>query len=270
MMLQAFRERGIAPAGLRHIAVQILEFSLAFESARRGVRSILFNALEADTAAKAQCEQYLEPHEFRNLDHFLDYLVHDSPFAALVIIDELPDRLESVLINRFRFGVEVLEVARYEDEHGERFYRFKPFLADVSAEIAAVQKSGSNGTPVLSQDALDTIVVPAREDGFQEVFLGENKWYSIRISGTMIPQIKYIAAYQVAPRSAITYMAPVVSIEPSDKAGKYCVNFAEPAHALPSPITLVPGGHVKALQNLRYTNHERLEAARTLDEVWQA
>jgi hypothetical protein len=29
----------------------------------------------------------------------------------------------------------------------------------------------------------DTIIVPAREDGFSELFLGENRWYAIRIGG---------------------------------------------------------------------------------------
>ena len=35
---------------------------------------------------------------------------------------------------------------------------------------------------------LDTVVIPAQEDGFKEVFLGENRWYKIRISSSMIPK----------------------------------------------------------------------------------
>jgi hypothetical protein len=50
----------------------------------------------------------------------------------------------------------------------------------------------------------DTIIVPAREDGFKEVFIGLNQWYAIRIGAAMKDRIKYIAAYQVAPVSAIT------------------------------------------------------------------
>jgi hypothetical protein len=57
----------------------------------------------------------------------------------------------------------------------------------------------------MSPDDIDTVVVPAREDGFQDVFLGEDRWYSVRINETVQPQIKYIAAYQVAPVSAITH-----------------------------------------------------------------
>jgi len=61
----------------------------------------------------------------------------------------------------------------------------------------------------LTVDELDTIVVPAREEGFNEVFLGENSWYSIRMSSSMIDRVKYIASYQKAPVSAITHYAEV-------------------------------------------------------------
>lgn len=61
---------------------------------------------------------------------------------------------------------------------------------------------------------VDTIVVPAQEDGFQDTFLGENRWYAIRIHESMIPLIRYIAAYRVAPISAVTHWAPVNNILP--------------------------------------------------------
>jgi len=114
---------------------------------------------------------------------------------------------------------------------------------------------------------VDTVVVPAREDGFKEVFLGENRWYEIRIHHSVIPRIKYIAAYQVAPVSAITHLALVKNIEPWQDSGKFVVNFAEPAKEI-SPIPLVPKSRVKALQNIRYTSLDKLQRAKTLDEVF--
>jgi hypothetical protein len=53
---------------------------------------------------------------------------------------------------------------------------------------------------------LDTIVVPAQREGFERVFLGENAWWAVRISGGMIAKIKYVAAYQSQPVSAITHV----------------------------------------------------------------
>jgi hypothetical protein len=78
-------------------------------------------------------------------------------------------------------------------------------------------------------DEPDTVIVPAQKDGFEDVFLGQNAWWAIRIGGGMIPKIKYIAAYQSHPVSAITHVAPVASIEPYGEDGKYKLNFSEPA-----------------------------------------
>ncbi len=246
---------------IRHVAVQLLEFSLSFESEPRGIAQILFDALKAQPEAKAQCESYVASHEqFRNLDHLLDTLVYDSPFAALVVIDEIPDELQTVLDKRFKFGVEILELTRYENGQGKRIYRFEPFLADIEDAVEGVSKPVDMGE-------LDTIVVPAREDGFQETFLGKDCWYAIRIHGTMRPQIKYIAAYRIRPISAITHIAPVHSIEPWKETGKYIVKFAEPAQEI-DPIRLVKKGRVRALQNIRYTSIDRLRTAKTMDDVW--
>jgi hypothetical protein len=250
---------------LRHIAVQILQFSLSFEAEPRAVRTILFNALQLQPEAKLQCEHYAIEHEFRNLDHMLDSLVSESPFAALVVIDEMPDYLENVLARKFRFGVEVLQLARYENAEKGRFYHFEPFLADLSADVEFKQES-SSARPVDTGE-IDTVVVPAREDGFQETFIGENRWHAIRVHGTMRPQIKYIAVYRIRPISAITHIASVASIEPWKDTGKYIVNFTEAAKEI-GPIPVAKGGRVKPLQNLRYTSRQRLENAKTLDDLW--
>ena len=109
--------------------------------------------------------------------------------------------------------------------------------------------------------------MPAREDGFKEVFLGENRWYAVRIHGSMRPQIKYVGVYQVAPVSAITHVATVKSIEPWKDTGKYVINFAEPAKEIPA-IPMLKQGHVKTFQNLRYTTRQQLEKAKSLDDIW--
>ncbi len=97
--------------------------------------------------------------------------------------------------------------------------------------------------------------------------IGEHRWYEIRVAAAIRPQLKYIAAYQVAPESAITHIAPVKSIEPWKNDGYFVVNFSEPAKPT-GPIRWVKDGRVKALQNLRYTTKARLDAAKTLDDVW--
>lgn len=121
--------------------------------------------------------------------------------------------------------------------------------------------------PVATQpDERDTIIVPAQADGFKEVFLGQNCWYAIRIGGGMLKKIKYIAAYQSAPISAVTHYASVERIEPYGDEGKYRVVFVEAAKPLQEPIPLAdaPQG---ALQGPRYTSLTKLLSAKRVSEL---
>jgi len=249
---------------LRHIAVQILQFSLSFEAEPRLVKKILFEALQEQSDAKQKCEEYATRHNLRNLDYLLEYLVFEAPFAAIVIIDEIPENLQSVLSRKFQFGVEVIELRRYEDSNGRRLYQFEPFLADLTDEI---DRTRVDQRVSVDTSEIDTVVVPAQADGM-DVFLKENRWYAVRIHGAMRPQIKYIAVYQTKPEQAITYAAPVKSIEPWKETDKVVVNFSESAHQLKHPITLAKGGRVKAPQNIRYASWERLNTSKTLDDLW--
>ncbi len=115
-------------------------------------------------------------------------------------------------------------------------------------------------------DERDTVVVPAQEEGFQQVFIGEDCWYAIRISGGMLPRIKYIAAYRTAPLSAITHYAPVERIEPYGDAGKYKLVFSEPAKEIPQ----IPYGDATpgTMQGPRYTNLQRLLSASSVADLF--
>lgn len=232
---------------LRHVAIQILKFTLSYEATPQKVKSIVKAALQADDSAWQKCEQYAKVNNFENVDYLLEQMIYNGEFSALVLTDEL----SSVLTSRFKFGVEIITLARYKNSKGERIYEFDPFLADLTvagAAAAGASSAGAGGQVDLSE--VDTVVVPGREEGFNEVFLDEQRWRAIRIHGSMIPKIKYIAAYQVAPTSAITHIAPVRSIEPWADTGKYMISFAEPTREI-EPIRLVPHGKVKAPQNLR-------------------
>ena len=115
-------------------------------------------------------------------------------------------------------------------------------------------------------DDRDTIVVPAQSDGFEEVFLGENAWYAIRIGGGMLSKIKYIAAYQTDPVRAITHYASVKQIEPYGDEGKYRVVFTEPA----KPIGPIPFGDAitGSMQGPRYTSYKKLVSAKKISDLF--
>lgn len=249
-------------APLRHIAVQILEFSLSFETTPQRVKEIIKNAIQANHQALDRCHTYAVENGFDNIDYLLETIIYKQSFNALVIIDEIPDDLETVLVSRFQFPVEIITLKRFRSDDGQLVYEFEPFLVDVPTA-----SSGNSDTNILDPSDIDTIVIPSREDGFQETFLGENCWYAIRIHSSMIPKIRYIAAYRVSPISAITHIAVVHKIEPYKDTNKYILYFEEPAQKI-KPLKLVSKGQIKAPQAPRYTAYDKLVNATNLDEAF--
>jgi hypothetical protein len=251
----------------KHIGVQLLQFSVSFAQAGRSIKQILFDEVCAEPSAKMRCEKYAQEGGFRNLDHFLESLVLDKEFRALVIIDEETDDLHAVTKN-LGFPVEIIEFSTYVNDKGEFIHRFEPFLADLDAlDVETPDDAPSQERRPRDPSGLDTVVVPAREDGFKEVFLGQDRWYKVRIHPSMISQLKYVAVYRTAPVSAITHYAPIRSIEPWQNSGKMVINFTEPAREL-GPLKLTKNGRVKHLQGLRYTTFEKLKKATSLDEAF--
>ena len=53
---------------LRHIAVQVMQFSIAFEVHPRKVRDILFDELHHNEEIRNICDSYISLHGYRNLD----------------------------------------------------------------------------------------------------------------------------------------------------------------------------------------------------------
>ncbi len=142
--------------------------------------------------------------------------------------------------------------------------------------LHALEKPKAVATPATRPDGgavapttsitLDTLIIPAQKEGFDKVFIGENCWYAIRISGGMLQQIKWIAAYQTQPVSAITHVAPVSRIEPYGEGGKYKVIFSEPAKTIARiPFADTPGG---SMQSLRYTTYTKLTTAKKVSELF--
>lgn len=112
----------------------------------------------------------------------------------------------------------------------------------------------------------DTVIVPAQKEGLEEVFLAKNCWYAIRISGGMLQNIKWIAAYQTHPVSAITHVAPVARIEAYGESGKYKLIFSEPAKPItPIPFADAPRG---SMQGPRYTTYTQLAVAKKVSDLF--
>jgi hypothetical protein len=142
-----------------------------------------------------------------------------------------------------------------------------PLVGLHAFEEPKIYKTKSKATKKeLNNNTSNTIIVPAKKEGFEEVFLGEDCWYSVRIGGGALKDIKYIAAYQSQPISAITHYAPVEKIIPYGDSGKYKLIFSEPAIKIdPIPYDDLPSG---AMQSSRYTNFERLKASKKMSQLF--
>ena len=108
----------------------------------------------------------------------------------------------------------------------------------------------------MSEDDL-TIIVPAQKEGFEQVFLKDNEWYDIRIGKNRRSKIKYIAGYEIKPRSGIQYIAKVKKIIPSENAfGYWKVIFDGEPQKYDHLIHL---GNTYPPQNIRYTTKRELD-----------
>ena len=110
----------------------------------------------------------------------------------------------------------------------------------------------------------NVVVVPARQENFENMFL-KGYWSCVEISEERLPHLKYIACYQTAPDSAVTYYTRIESIKPNPKQPhKYDIYFAEPA----KPVGPIVKSRRQFGQGRRYTTLPRLLRSKTLEDLF--
>lgn len=242
----------------KHIGQQLLKFAISYKASGRKIKRFLLENILKDELTVKIVNKGLKKAGKRNIDAFLEYLIFDKPVAAIVVIDEITSDLENVL-TQLTIKTDLIEFHTYSCGD-EVIHRFTPF----QQEIRYIMESGKQKIKV---EELDTIVVPANEEGFNEVFLGQSCWHEIRISSSMLDRIKYIAGYQTAPISAITYYAEVRKVEKYKDTNKYVVYFKDKAKKI-GPVKLPKNIKGIAPQAPRYTNFKRLSKAKTLNDIF--
>jgi len=238
-----------------HIGEQILRFGISTETDKYKLKNNLLSAVSTDATKKKKLAAFFAKSKYDNINELLDKVIFENRPAAIIVIDEATDELYNVMA-QLTMTTEVIEAQTYVCGD-KKLHRFSPFKADVLTDLSANTDA----------DDLDTIIVPAREEGFNEEFLKNDRWFAIRISGAMIDKIKYIAAYQVAPISGITYIAEVDRIEKYKDTNKYIVLFKSGTVKKINPVSL---GKKKGLapQAPRYSSYKTIISAKTLDDLW--
>ena len=237
-----------------HIGEQILRFGISTETDKYKLKNTLLTAVNGDSAIKQQLSDFFAKSKYDNINELLDRVIFENKPAAIIVIDEATEELFNVM-NQLTMTTEVIEAQTYVCGD-KKLHRFSPFKDDVLVDLPANSDA----------DELDTIIVPAREDGFNEEFLKNDRWFAIRISGAMIDKIKYIAAYQVAPISGITCIAEVDRIEKYKDTNKYIVYFKPGSVKKLNKVGI--GKKKLAPQAPRYSCYNTIIGAKTLDDLW--
>ena len=238
-----------------HIGEQILRFGISTDNDKYKIKQMILSEIDKDNYKKQKLAEYFSNSKYDNVNELLDKVIYENKAAAIVVIDEATDELSNVMA-QLTMTTEIIEAQTYICGE-KKLHRFLPFKDEVMDDLP----------PNVDADELDTIIVPAREDGFNEEFLGNNRWYAIRISSAMINKIKYIAAYQVSPISGITYIAEVSRIEKYNDGNKYIVLFKPGTLKKINKIALGKKKG-KAPQAPRYSSHKAILEAKTLDDLW--
>lgn len=245
----------------KHIGTQLLKFAVSYKQSRLKIKQYILDYLSKSPTNMTFIESKASEMGYRNIDAMLESMIYRDTIDAIVIIDNSSAELENVL-SHLSMKIDIIEFKAYENGAGNRLYKFIPFNNEVKEFVAA--RSGAKN---VSPEDIDTIVVPAQEEGFQSAFIESNAWWQIRISVSMLDKIKYIAAYRTAPVSAITHVAEVDRIERYKDTNKYILYFKESAKAIPH-IELDKDKKGVAPQASRYTNYARLMSATKLSEVF--
>jgi hypothetical protein len=112
---------------------------------------------------------------------------------------------------------------------------------------------------------VDTLIVPVQKEGFEKIFIGMGCWYPVRLSSQSIQNLKYIAAYQTSPVSAITHYAIIKGIERYGETKMYKIVFSRTAEPIgPIPYGDAPNG---TMQVPRYTSFDILRSGTTVSEA---
>lgn len=122
--------------------------------------------------------------------------------------------------------------------------------------------------PIKKNGDFNLVIYPGHEDGFQESFLGEQRWYPVRIHIDNIDKVKYIAIYISKPISAITHYAKVLRYQPSEEyPGKYTVLLDK--NEIIELERSVPLGNCSpvATRSPKYTTLDKLKKAKSFGDL---
>ena len=120
---------------------------------------------------------------------------------------------------------------------------------------------------VADNDDFDMVIFPAHQEGFEQVFLGECKWYYVRMNADKISKLKYIGIYVSNPTQAITHYGEIEDIRYDNHERKYKIYLSGEPIQLNNPVPL-KDTDPNATRAPRYTKLERLLSATEFKDLF--
>lgn len=241
------------------IGQQLLKYQATFKEGQYRTKEILQQEIKKSKSVQNAIQNVLKKTSYPNVSELLDEVIFRQEPGYIVIIDEASDRLRQVL-KVLESPPEVIELKKFVSETHSIYY-FSDF------QFALVKEYTSRRVRDLTE--VDTIVCPARPSGFKEVFQAQNRWYAIRMSAAMIPQIKYIAMYETKPYSGIRWIGSVQDIIPYKDTDKFDIILRE-KEKLDYPIKTKPADIKKGLvpRAPKYSKMSLIKNAKSLEDIF--
>ena len=245
-----------------HIGPQIMRFYASFETSKRELYKKFSSIIKSDANVRKEIEVQLLKTDYENIDSLLNHILYENRVGIIIVIDEQTEDLNS-LLQRLQEKPEVIEIKKYQS-NDQIVYQYISFKGVISTGSTG----GGKGKKLISLKEVDTIVCAAREDGFKHAFIDNDAWWAVRISPAIIPQLKYLAMYEVNPVSKIRWVAKIKEggIQPYKNTGKYIIN-VESKNKI-QPIFLDKDVKGMAPQSPRYTIKEKLDKAQKMSDLW--
>lgn len=129
-------------------------------------------------------------------------------------------------------------------------------------------QGGLWSVPCERNEAFDTVILPASEDGFRDVFLGERRWYYVKLDKKKVHNIQYLALYVKKPVAAITHYGKVAEngFQLDEEKGKYLIQLEGEPQKLTHSVKLGETAPM-ATRSPKYTTLEKLKSVQYYNQL---
>lgn len=237
-----------------HVMPQLTKFAVSYEDNKEKLYHTLLDAMDEEKLQKIRC--LITDTSFSDEKELIRALIQDE-IEILIIVDHKEDKLVKA-VEKLNCYIDVEEFKKFMCGNDIQYYTTLDF--DIEEGVEEYRETFDD----MDED-YDTIIVSADIDGFEETFLGENCWYTVKMADYRIENIRYIAAYINRPYYHITHYAKVDGIIPYEDG--YKILFKDKAIKIPE---MPRGDDIWVMRpRIRYTTYETFINSETVTDMFE-